>query len=73
MLEDPDGNQVEFFFYKGDGPAGWQESLQIALTVSDVEASRRFYAEVLGMRELPPLPMPGDPTRQIYLSRSGRR
>jgi catechol 2,3-dioxygenase-like lactoylglutathione lyase family enzyme len=71
MLEDPDGNQVEFFFHKGEGPAGWQESLQIALTVSDVEASRRFYAEVLGMRELPALPMPGDPTRQIYLFQVG--
>jgi catechol 2,3-dioxygenase-like lactoylglutathione lyase family enzyme len=71
MLEDPDGNQVEFFFYEGDGPAGWQESLQIALTVSDVEASRRFYAEVLGMRELPPLPMPGDPARRIYLFQVG--
>ncbi len=42
MLEDPDGNQVEFFYYEGEGPKGWQESLQIALTVSDVEASRRF-------------------------------
>jgi catechol 2,3-dioxygenase-like lactoylglutathione lyase family enzyme len=49
MLEDPDGNQVEFFFHEGDGPPGWQESLQIALTVSDVEASRHFYGEVLGL------------------------
>jgi catechol 2,3-dioxygenase-like lactoylglutathione lyase family enzyme len=71
MLEDPDGNQVEFFFHEGDGPDGWQESLQIALTVSDVEASRHFYGEVLGMRELPSLPMPGDPARRVYLFQVG--
>ena len=50
MLDDPDGNQVEFFFHEGDGPKGWQESLHIALTVSDVEASRRFYCAVMGIR-----------------------
>jgi catechol 2,3-dioxygenase-like lactoylglutathione lyase family enzyme len=66
MLEDPDGNQVEFFYYDGDGPEGWQQSLQIALTVSDVEASRRFYGQVLGIQELPPIAMPGAPERQIY-------
>ncbi len=71
MLEDPDGNQVEFFFHEGQGPENWQESLQIALTVADVEASRQFYGEVLGMRELPSLPMPGDPTRQVYLFQIG--
>jgi catechol 2,3-dioxygenase-like lactoylglutathione lyase family enzyme len=71
MLQDPDGNQVEFFFHEGEGPQGWQESLQIALVVSDVEASRHFYGDVLGMRELPPLAMPGDPTRQVYLFQVG--
>ena len=71
MLEDPDGNQVEFFFHEGAGPQGWQESLHIALTVSDVEASRRFYGEVLGMRELPSIPMPGDPERRVYLFQIG--
>jgi catechol 2,3-dioxygenase-like lactoylglutathione lyase family enzyme len=71
MLEDPDGNQVEFFFHDGAGPEGWQQSLQIALTVSDVGASRRFYGEVLGMRELPSLAMPGDPTRRVYLFQIG--
>jgi catechol 2,3-dioxygenase-like lactoylglutathione lyase family enzyme len=71
MLTDPDGNQVEFFFHEGEGPQGWQESLHIALTVSDVEASRRFYGEVLGLRELPSIPMPGDPTRRVHLFQVG--
>ena len=71
MLEDPDGNQVEFFFHEGEGPEGWQESLQIALTVSDVEASRRFYGKVLGMQELPSVAMPGSSDRRVYLFQIG--
>ncbi len=71
MLDDPDGNQVEFYFHDGAGPDSWQNSLQIALTVSDIEAARRFYGEVLGMRELPAVSMPGDPTRQVYLFQVG--
>ena len=71
MLEDPDGNQVEFYTYEGDdGPPGWEETIHIALTVSDVEASRKFYGEVLGMSELPPVPMPGG-DRTVYLFQNG--
>ncbi len=71
LLTDPDGNQVEFFYYDGDGPAGWQESLHLALTVSDVEASRRFYGDVLGLPELPSIPLPLDPGRKVYLFQCG--
>ena len=70
MLQDPDGNQVEFFFHEGEGPEGWQDSIQIALTVSDVEASREFYGKVLGMTEVPPVPMPGG-DRNVYLFQVG--
>lgn len=70
MLKDPDGNQVEFYFYDGEGPAGWRDSIQIALTVSDIEASRKFYGETLGMDELPPVDMPGG-DRKVYLFRNG--
>jgi catechol 2,3-dioxygenase-like lactoylglutathione lyase family enzyme len=71
LLEDPDGNPVEFYYYEGDGPKGWQESLHLALTVSDVEASRKFYGQVLGLQELPSMPMPLDPTRQVYFFQCG--
>jgi catechol 2,3-dioxygenase-like lactoylglutathione lyase family enzyme len=70
MLEDPDGNQVEFFYHEDGGPEGWEESIQIALTVSDVEATRRFYGKVLGIPELPSVPMPGGDTR-VYLFQQG--
>lgn len=71
MLKDPDKNQVEFFFHEGEGPEGWQESLQIALSVSDVEASRKFYGQVLGLKELPPVSMPLIPGGKVYLFQSG--
>jgi len=71
LLEDPDGNQVEFFTYEGDGPEGWQHTIHIALTVSDVEASREFYGKTLGMTELPPIPLPLDDTRKVYLFKTG--
>lgn len=70
LLTDPDDNQVEFYYYDGGGPPGWQESIQIALTVSDIEASRKFYGEVLGMTELPSVPMPGG-GRTVYLFQNG--
>jgi len=70
LLEDPDGNTVEFYYYEQDGPPGWQESIHIALTVSDVEASREFYGEVLGLTAMPTVPMPGD-GRDVHLFMSG--
>lgn len=71
MLTDPDGNQVEFYYYEGKGPEGWEESIQIALTVSDVEASRHFYGDILGMQERPPVPMPGNSGTYVYLFQQG--
>lgn len=71
LLEDPDGNQVEFYYYDGQGPPGWEQSIHIALTVADTEASRKFYGEVLGLEEMPSLPLPTRPDRQVYLFRLG--
>ena len=70
LLEDPDGNTVEFYYYEEGGPAGWQDTIHIALTVSDVEASRKFYGETLGMKALPTIPMPGD-GRTVHLFQHG--
>ena len=71
MLQDPDGNQVEFHFYEGDGPEGWTDRIHIALTVADVEKTRAFYGEILGMEEAGSFPMPGRPETTIYLFRLG--
>ena len=71
MLKDPDGNQVEFHTYESDAPDGWEESVQYAMTVSDVEATRKFYGELLGMDEMPAVPMPTNPSTKVYLFRNG--
>lgn len=67
MIKDPDGNQVEFHFYEGPAPENWTENIHYALNVSDVEATRKFYREVLGYTELSPVPLPGDPEKKVYL------
>lgn len=71
MLRDPDDNEVEFYTYEGGTPENGMKGLQIALTVSDVEESRRFYGEVLGLEALPAVPMPGRPEVTVNLFRMG--
>lgn len=51
FLPDPDGNVVELV--KVDKPT---DVAAVGLTVADVDASRRFYGEVLGLDELKPEP-----------------
>ena len=46
FISDPDGNQVELV----SAPAG-TDKIAIGLTVSDVERSRKFYREMLGLAE----------------------
>ncbi len=70
LLNDPDGNLVEFYYYENGGPAGWEDSIHIALTVSDVEASRAFYGDILGMTALPTVIMPGG-DREVHLFQNG--
>lgn len=71
LLNDPEGNQVEFFTYEGEGPEGWEDTIHIALTVSDIEASRKFYGDVLGMTELPAIALPLDDTRKVHFFQNG--
>lgn len=70
LINDPDGNPVEFYYYDGAGPPGWEQSLQIGLTVSDIEASREFYGKTLGMNELPAIPSPMG-NGKVYLFQNG--
>jgi catechol 2,3-dioxygenase-like lactoylglutathione lyase family enzyme len=57
FLNDPDGNLIEIVGL--DQPAGGKlaNRIQIGLTVGDVEASRVFYREDLGLEELAPQEM----------------
>lgn len=49
MVTDPDGQWVELIVL---GPGDRYVGFQIGLTVSDPEASRRFYREFVGLEEL---------------------
>lgn len=71
LLDDPDGNVVEFYYYDGEGPEGWENTIHLALTVSDAEASRKFYGDVLGMTAMPTITMPGRPETMVHLFRAG--
>ena len=54
---DPDGNALELVGLK-NAPEDFKPRLQIGLTVADVQRSRRFYGEVLGLKEEPEMKLP---------------
>jgi catechol 2,3-dioxygenase-like lactoylglutathione lyase family enzyme len=54
---DPDGNALELVGLN-NAPDGFQPRLQIGLTVADIQRSRRFYGEVLGLKEEPEMKLP---------------
>jgi catechol 2,3-dioxygenase-like lactoylglutathione lyase family enzyme len=58
FANDADGNALELVGLRR--PAGEQLTtrLQVGLTVSDIERSRHFYGEVLGLPEQPPMKLP---------------
>lgn len=72
FLFDPDGNQIEILELPDDPEASEKakDLFQIGLTVADVEASRKFYGETLGLEELDPRPLFGasGPTKYSFLA-----
>ena len=54
MVKDPAGEFVELVVTPG-APAAQFEKLEVGLHVSDLEKSRRFYREFVGLEELPPV------------------
>jgi catechol 2,3-dioxygenase-like lactoylglutathione lyase family enzyme len=54
MVRDPDGQWVELVIAPG-GSADTYSQLEIGLTVSDLDKSRAFYREFVGLDELPPV------------------
>lgn len=54
MVKDPSGQWVELVVVPG-APAATFEKLEVGLTVSDVEKSRAFYREFIGLEELKPV------------------
>jgi predicted enzyme related to lactoylglutathione lyase len=54
MVLDPDAQWVELVIAPG-GNAGASSQLEVGLTVSDLEKSRAFYREFVGLDELTPV------------------
>ena len=53
IVEDPDGQAVELVI-TGDRPGTQYDEVEIGLTVSDMDASRAFYRDFVGLEELEP-------------------
>lgn len=56
LVADPDGNQIELVFPAAESPEAVFESIELRLTVNDLEKSRKFYREFIGFQELEPIP-----------------
>ena len=54
MVKDPSGQWVELVVMPGAAPATF-DKIEIGLTVSDVDKSRTFYRDFVGLDELPPV------------------
>jgi catechol 2,3-dioxygenase-like lactoylglutathione lyase family enzyme len=57
LIEDPEGQAVELIVVPG-GPEATLLQIEIGLTVADIDASRAFYREFVGLEELPPIDDP---------------
>jgi len=57
IVNDPDGQAVELAIFPDAPPATYRQ-IEIGLTVSNIDASRKFYREFVGLEELPPVEDP---------------
>lgn len=55
LVSDPDGQPVELVILPGATPEALA-AIEVGLTVADLERSRAFYREFVGLEELPPEP-----------------
>ena len=54
MVLDPENQWVELVVLPGAAPSVYQ-SMEVGLTVTDLEKSRAFYRDFVGLEELPPV------------------
>jgi catechol 2,3-dioxygenase-like lactoylglutathione lyase family enzyme len=53
LVQDPAGQWVELVIIAPNEPGTTYDQIEIGLVVSDIEASRKFYHDFLGLEELP--------------------
>jgi catechol 2,3-dioxygenase-like lactoylglutathione lyase family enzyme len=70
FLDDPDGNDIELIGLPPAADAADAAAalgrVQVGLTVADIEKTRAFYGNVLGLEELPPSPIRDGRTKYSY-------
>ena len=54
LIADPDGQWVELVVVNGDA-ASARERIEVGITAGDLEKSRAFYRDFVGLEELPPV------------------
>lgn len=67
FTKDPEGNVIELVGLKRPGGPELKTRLQIGLTVADVERSRHFYGQVLGLEEEPVMKLGAMGTRYGFV------
>jgi len=55
LVQDPAGQWVELVVIAQNEPSTTYDQIEIGLVVSDIEVSRKFYREFIGLEELPPV------------------
>jgi catechol 2,3-dioxygenase-like lactoylglutathione lyase family enzyme len=55
MVQDPDGQYTELVIMPAGTPAAAFDRLEVGITVSDLDKSRAFYREFIGLDELKPV------------------
>jgi hypothetical protein len=55
-----------------DAPTGTFDNIEISLTVSDIDASREYYREFVGLTELPPAKDPIFQTKNTRFATAAR-
>ena len=68
LVQDPAGLWVELIIAPGE-PASFYERMEIGLVVSDIEVSRKFYRDFIGLEELPPVDDPVFNTKKYSFRR----
>lgn len=58
FVSDPDGNMIQLIVPPAGAEDETYDKLDIGLTVSDTEASRKFYGQFVALEELDPLEIP---------------
>jgi catechol 2,3-dioxygenase-like lactoylglutathione lyase family enzyme len=58
MVQDPDGQYTELVVMPTGTPASAFDRIEVGITVSNLQKSRAFYREFVGLEELPPVDEP---------------